>query len=50
MVKIGDRYEQSLAKELKFRGMTSGLDKLKLRAGTQVQGDKTLPSGITGQN
>ena len=31
-----------LTKELKFRGMISGLDKLKLSAGTEVQGDKTM--------
>lgn len=31
-----------LAQELKIRGMTSCLDKLKLRAGTQVLSDKTM--------
>lgn len=43
MVKIGEvcqlLTEFYLAKELKFRGMTSGLGKLKLRAATQVQDD-----------
>lgn len=30
------------AQELKFRGMTSGLDKLKLRAGSQVPHNRTM--------
>lgn len=44
MVKIGEVWQlrRVLAKELKFRRMTSGLDKLKLRAGTQVLSDRTM--------
>lgn len=37
-----DSYEQSVPKELKFRGITSSLDKLKPWAGTQVQNDQIM--------